>query len=77
MVVDDEEFCITAMKAILGSLKIDCQHHVDFCLNGQEAIGKLKHTYDNGMAYKVIFTDFKMPVMNGIDATKKMRELLS
>ena len=29
------------------------------------------------MTYKVIFTDFKMPKMDGIDATKKIREVLS
>ena len=77
MVVDDEEFCITAMKAMLDSLQIDCDHHVDFCIDGQEAVEKLKHTYDNGMAYKVIFTDFKMPVMNGIEATRIIRQALT
>ena len=30
-------------------------------------------TYKNGMSYQIIFTDFNMPVMNGIDATKAMK----
>jgi CheY-like chemotaxis protein len=34
MVVDDEEFCISAMKAMMGLLGIDIEHHVDFCING-------------------------------------------
>jgi CheY-like chemotaxis protein len=29
-----------------------------------------------GMRYKIIFTDFSMPNMNGIEATKKMRKYL-
>ena len=38
MVVDDEEFCIAAMKAMLNILKIDNEYHVDFCIDGQEAV---------------------------------------
>lgn len=30
-------------------------------------------TYENGMKYSIILTDFNMPVMNGIEATTKMR----
>ena len=33
-------------------------------------------TYKNGMSYQIIFTDFNMPVMNGIDATKAMKRYL-
>jgi len=69
MVVDDEEFCISAMRAELGMLKVDTANQVDFCIDGQEAVDKLVETYSNGMSYKIIFTDFKMPVLDGIDAT--------
>ena len=41
MVVDDEEFCIAAMKAMFKVLGIDNVNHVDFCIDGQEAINKL------------------------------------
>jgi CheY-like chemotaxis protein len=36
----------------------------------------VKKTYENGMSYSIIFTDFSMPVMDGIEATKKIRRYL-
>ena len=76
MVVDDEEFCIAAMKAMLESAGIDINHQVDFCSDGQEAIDTLVKSYEKGISYKIIFTDFSMPGMDGIDATKKIRSIL-
>ena len=38
LVIDDEEFCISSMKAILHSFKFDVNYQVDYCLSGQEAI---------------------------------------
>ena len=37
----------------------------------------MKDAYLNGMSYSVIFTDFSMPIMDGIDATRKIREFLT
>ena len=76
MVVDDEEFCIAAMQAMLEKAGIDINHQVDFCSDGQEAIDTLLKSYEKGICYKIIFTDFSMPVMDGIDATKKIRSIL-
>ena len=45
MVIDDEEFCITAMVAMLNTIGIDTHHLVDFCINGKEAIEKLVKYY--------------------------------
>ena len=58
MVIDDEEFCIAAMQAMLTLLGIDTAHQVDFCINGKEAIKMLSKTYKKGYKYKIIFTDF-------------------
>ena len=77
MVLDDEEFCLSAMKAMLQILQIDVEHHVDFCIDGREAINKVKENYENGIKYKIIFTDFKMPIMDGIEATKCIRAMLT
>ena len=77
MVIDDEEFCISAMKCVLGLLGINTEMHVDFCINGKEALALLKEQIKKGFKYKVIFIDFQMPIMDGKVATKKMRKVLT
>ena len=34
MVVDDEEFCLSAVKAMLALCGLDVNRMVDFCING-------------------------------------------
>ena len=36
--VDDEEFCIASISALLFKIGIDVNNQVDFCINGQEAL---------------------------------------
>ena len=73
LIVDDEEFCIATMKAIFQICGFNCDYEIDFCINGQESVEKVIEAYENGMSYAIIFTDFSMPVLNGIDSTKKIR----
>ena len=68
---------MTTMIALLESLAIDATNLVDTCINGQEAIDKITESYNNDIKYSLIFMDFSMPVMNGIDGTKGIREFLS
>jgi CheY-like chemotaxis protein len=76
MVVDDEEFCISSMRAVLFSAGINVDYQVEFCITGKEAFEQLQKAYANGMQYMIIFTDFQMPIMNGIESTIKMRKYL-
>ena len=76
MVVDDEEFCIATMKALFDNCGFNSEYEIDFCINGQECVDKVIDAYENGMTYGLIFTDFSMPVLNGIEATKKIRSYL-
>ena len=76
MVVDDEEFCISTMRAIFENFGFNCDYQIDFCINGQESLDKVIEAYKHGMSYEIIFTDFSMPVLNGIDAAKQIREYL-
>ena len=41
MVIDDEEFCIASMKAMLFSAGADTKHQVDFCITGQEGLDRV------------------------------------
>ena len=54
------------MKAIFERVGINCDHQVDFCISGEESLHQVKEAYKNKVFYKVIFTDFSMPVMDGI-----------
>jgi CheY-like chemotaxis protein len=69
MCCDDEEFCIASISVILNKLGIDVQNCVDFGINGQEAVEMAKLSLRYGFRYKLILTDFNMPIMDGIEST--------
>ena len=76
MIVDDEEFCLSTISSMLFNLGIDTQSQVDFCINGLEALNTVKSAMKLNMSYCLIFTDFNMPVMNGIESTLQIRKFL-
>ena len=76
MVVDDEEFCLSSMKAIISKAGIDVKSQIDLCITGKEAVTQLKKATQEGLSYRLILTDFSMPELDGIQATKQMREYL-
>lgn len=66
MVVDDEEFNISSMKAILFKIGANVQDQCDFCITGQEAVDQVKMVNNFGLRYSIILTDIQMPIMDGI-----------
>ena len=66
LVVDDEEFCLSTIKLLLKLASVCIDTQVDFCLNGQEALEKVQQASELGLGYKLILTDFSMPIMDGI-----------
>jgi CheY-like chemotaxis protein len=76
LAVDDEEFCLNSLKVMLKSLGYDIKNQVDFCINGQEAIDAVNTAYDNHLGYQLIITDYHMPKLNGMEATKAIRKFL-
>jgi len=65
LIVDDDEANRYLMQVILEELGCG----FDFALNGQDAIEKVR-----GGGVDLVFMDLKMPLLNGYDATKMIRE---
>ncbi len=65
LVVEDNKFLLQVMKRTLSHLG----YTVDLARNGSEAVKK--HQEEK---YDLILMDCQMPIMNGYDATKRIRE---
>lgn len=66
LLVDDSAINLKVSGLVLKKLG----HDFDVAANGQEAVDKFQSNH-----YDLILMDMHMPVMNGIDATKKIRSL--
>ena len=67
LVAEDDDSNFKLIKAIIGK-KCDIQ----WAKNGEEIVALFK---EYGNEAKAILMDIKMPVMNGLDAAKAIREL--
>lgn len=65
LVVDDNATNRRIMEALLGSLGVSCA----FAADGQEAVEAWRRE-----PWTAIFMDVHMPVMDGVEATRKIRE---
>ena len=65
LVVEDNEINQEIAKALLEEWGVT----VDVAENGREALGMLSHPY------QCIFMDMQMPVMGGVEATRRLRAL--
>ncbi|EAR81937.2 response regulator receiver domain protein (macronuclear) [Tetrahymena thermophila SB210] len=67
LIVDDTVFNIKALRNLLQKYKTI---QVEEAFNGQQAVQKVEQSQ-----FDIIFMDINMPVMDGFQATKKIREL--
>ena len=78
LIVDDEPINIIGMIIILKSFGYHQMFSlIDRAYNGLEALNKVKAAYqEQTHSYGLIFMDCNMPVMDGFDASDKIRTFL-
>ena len=74
---DDESFNLSTIKNMLKKFKIEC----DTSTNGKECIDliinkKKSNCHCKKKFYKLIFLDMMMPIMNGLEAAKKIQSMI-
>ena len=68
LVVEDNKVCSKLLSRTLREYNVDA----DCVYDGKEALDTIKEDISK---YAMIFMDNRMPVMNGMDATEKLRQL--
>ena len=68
LVVDDDPLNLKLLSVFLKKLNFEG----DFAVDGKEAVEKTRNN-----SYDICFMDIQMPIMDGIEATKIIREEIS
>lgn len=81
LLVDDEEFNLLSLRVILECLGIkNIKERCVYAHNGQQALDIVIKDVENNnnefSNFDLILTDFQMPIMDGNEATLKIREFL-
>ena len=71
-IVDDNPFNLMVACHIME----ERGYRVKTALNGQEAIQKAKEHQESGEKFKVVLMDCQMPVMDGYEATRLLKEMM-
>ncbi|MDR1217977.1 MAG: response regulator [Treponema sp.] len=71
LVVDDMEVNRTDAYAFLGKYKIQ----PDLAKSGEEAIRFIEKKAKEGQPYDIVFMDYMMPEMDGVEIVKRMRDM--
>jgi CheY-like chemotaxis protein len=77
LIVDDNPFNLLSLKTQVLSFGLK----VETAVNGLEALEKVKRAHENRCGdecrlYRVVLMDLDMPVMDGFQSTKEIREFL-
>ncbi len=71
IVIDDDEVACEHARLVADAIGLNS----DFCTGVEEALEKIKAKREAGDPYDFVLTDYKMPVMNGIEFTRALRKL--
>ena len=77
LIVDDDAFNLLSLEMILSGLNFRCAK----ALNGMEAIRLLKENKNCGAinckgAFQLIFMDYQMPLMDGVETTMEIKGMI-
>lgn len=70
LVVDDEQDICEHTTLLLKRMKI----HAEWVLSGIEAVERVERAMLDGQGFDVCFIDWKMPGMDGIETTRRIRQ---
>ncbi|MBI2353651.1 MAG: response regulator [Deltaproteobacteria bacterium] len=71
LVVEDEDFGRELVKCLL----MDYAESIDTANNGAEAVEQFERALHEGRPYQLVCLDIMMPIMDGQEALKRMRQL--
>ena len=71
LIVDDEPDTCAYMQSLLAEMNIGA----DAVESGELAIEKVRGTMAQGSPYNVVFVDWRMPGMNGIETSREIKRL--
>ena len=72
LVIDDDPVACEHAKLVLGQVGVNC----DIALSGAEGLEMVKLNHVRMEPYNLILVDWKMPEMDGIETTKRIREVV-
>lgn len=72
LVVDDEQDICEHTVLLLEKMKI----HAEWVLSGAEAVERVVLARDGGRGFDVCFIDWKMPDMDGVETTRRIRRVV-
>ena len=72
LVIDDDPFACEHASLVMGKIGISC----DIALSGAEGLEMVKVRHARREPYNLILVDWKMPEMDGIETTRRIRSVV-
>ena len=72
LIIDDDRIACEHAEVILGQIGISCES----VLTGREAVEMVKLRHARREDYDLVLVDWKMPEMDGVETTRRIREIV-